>query len=277
MELSALTWNVFHGRDFPPDPALFTWRSWLFGVEERNETHVQVNRDLLDEFAGVLAAARWDVALLQELPPRWGQGLAAACGAEIELTLTSRNWLRSIRRPIAQWRPDLMGAWEGGANALLARGALGPSLRTAAIVLRGPPERRIVTFARLEPGLVVANLHASGPSPLAAEDTRAAAEAAMAWAGDDPLILGGDLNVTPSESEVFDELARRFGLRLPTGPHSIDHLLARGLDIIEPPNAWPDDEREVDADGHAIRLSDHAPVQGRFGLSRNRLRAAGSR
>ena len=66
MELSALTWNVFHGRDFPPDPALFTWRSWLFGVEERNETHVQVNRDLLDEFADVLAAARWDVALLQE-------------------------------------------------------------------------------------------------------------------------------------------------------------------------------------------------------------------
>jgi endonuclease/exonuclease/phosphatase family metal-dependent hydrolase len=277
MEISAITWNVFHGRDFPPDPALFTWRSWLFGVEERNETHVQVNRDLFDEFAGVLASARWDVTLLQELPPRWAHGLAAACGAEMELTLTSRNWLRSIRRPIAHRRPDLMGAWEGGANAILARGALGSRLGTEAIVLRGPPERRIVTFARLEPGVVVANLHASGPSPLAAEETRAAAEAAVDWAGDDPLILGGDLNVTPTESEVFDELARRFGLRTPTGPHSIDHLLARGLDILEPPTAWPDDEREVAADGHAIRLSDHAPVQARFGLGHNRLRAAGSR
>jgi endonuclease/exonuclease/phosphatase family metal-dependent hydrolase len=266
MEISALTWNVFHGRDFPPDPALFTWRSWLFGVEERNETHVQVNRDLFDEFAGVLAAARWDVALLQEVPPRWAHGLAAACGAEMELTSTSRNWLRSIRRPIAQRRPDLMGAWEGGANAILVRGALGSRLGSEAVVLRGPPERRIVTFARLEPGVVVGNLHASGPSPLAVEDTRAAAEAAVGWAGDDPLILGGDLNVTPIESEVFDELAHRFGLRAPTGPHSIDHLLARGLEILVPPTAWPDDEREVAADDRAIRLSDHAPVQARFGF-----------
>ncbi len=277
MEISAITWNVFHGRDFPPDPALFTWRSWLFGVEERNETHIQVNRDLFDEFAGVLATARWDVAMLQELPPRWAQGLAAACGAEMELTLTSRNWLRSIRRPIAQRRPDLMGAWEGGGNAILARGALGSRLGAAAVVLRGPPERRIVTFARLEPGVVVANLHASGPAHLAAEDTRAAAEAAVGWAGDDPLILGGDLNVTPTESVVFDELARRFGLRAPTGPQSIDHLLARGLEILDPPTAWPDEEREVAADDHAIRLSDHAPVQARFGLDRNRLRATGSR
>jgi hypothetical protein len=264
MEILAITWNVFHGRDFPPDPALFTWRSWLFGVEERNETHVQVNRDLFDEFAGVLATARWDVALLQELPPRWAHRLAAACNAELELTLTSRNWLRSIRRPIAQRRPDLMGAWEGGANAILARGALGPRLGSAAVVLRGPPERRIVTFARLEPGVVVANLHASGPSPLAAEDTRAAAEAAVGWAGDDPLIVGGDLNVTPTESGIFDELSRRFGLRGPTGPHSIDHLLARGLEILEPPTAWPDDAREVAAGDRAIRLSDHPPVQALF-------------
>ena len=95
--IDAITWNVFHGRDFPPDPGLFTWRSWLFGIEERNATHVQVNRDLFDEFADVLNAAQWDVALLQELPPRWAYRLAARCGADMQLTLTSRNWLRSIR------------------------------------------------------------------------------------------------------------------------------------------------------------------------------------
>jgi endonuclease/exonuclease/phosphatase family metal-dependent hydrolase len=269
MEFSALTWNLFHGRDFPPDPALFTWRSWLLGTEERNATHVQVNRDLFREFAGVLAAARWDVALLQELPPRWAHRLASACGADMQLTLTSRNWLRSVRRPIAQRRPDLMGAWEGGANAILARNTLRSRLGAKEIALRGRPERRIVTLARLDPGLVVANIHASGPSPLAAEDTRMAAEAAVNWAGEDPVILGGDFNVTPSESGVFDELARRFGLDRPTGPHAIDHVLARGLEIVEPPAAWPEEAREVSAGDVAIRLSDHAPVEARFAWPRS--------
>jgi endonuclease/exonuclease/phosphatase family metal-dependent hydrolase len=264
MEFSAITWNLFHGRDFPPDPGLFTWRSWLLGIEERNATHLQVNRDLFGEFATVLAAARWDVALLQEVPPRWAYRLARACGADMQLTLTSRNWLRSLRRPVADRRPDLMGAWEGGANAILARGALRSRLGAKEIVLRGRPERRMVTLARLDPGLVVANLHASGPSPLAAEDTRMAAEAAIGWAGEDPVILGGDLNVTPDESDVFDELERRFGLVQPTGPHAIDHLLARGLELIDPPAAWPDQAREVPAGDLAIRLSDHPPVEARF-------------
>jgi len=267
MQFTAITWNVFHGRDFPPDPALFTWRSWLLGIEERNATHEQVNRDLFSEFAGVLAEAEWHVALLQELPPRWAYRLADTCGADMQLTLTSRNWLRSIRRPIAQRLPDLMGAWEGGANAILARGALRSRLGSKEVVLRGPPERRIVTFARLDPNLVVGNIHASGPSPLAAEDTREAAEAAVNFAGDDPLILGGDFNVTPDESDVYDELRRRFGLHPPTGPHAIDHLLARGLDVVEPPTAWPEAAREVPAGERAIRLSDHAPVQGRFEYS----------
>jgi endonuclease/exonuclease/phosphatase family metal-dependent hydrolase len=267
MEISAITWNVFHGRDHPPDPALFTWRSWLLGIEERNATHVQVNRDLFDEFADVLAAADWDVALLQELPPRWAHRLARACGADMQLTLTSRNWLRSIRRPIAERRPDLMGAWEGGANAILARGALRSRLGSKEVVLRGRPERRMVTLARLDPGVVIANIHASGPSPAAAEDTRMAAEAAASWAGDDPLIFGGDLNVTPDESGVFDELARRFDLRPPTGPHAIDHLLSQGLEILEPPTAWPDEARQVPDGDRAIRLSDHAPVRARFAWS----------
>jgi endonuclease/exonuclease/phosphatase family metal-dependent hydrolase len=269
MELSAITWNLFHGRDFPPDPALFTWRSWLFGIDERNATHVQVNRDLVDEFAGVLATARWEAALLQELPPRWAYRLARACGADMQLTLTSRNWLSSIRRPIAERRPDLMGAWEGGANAILARGALRSRLGAKEVVLRGPPERRMVTLARLDPGLVVANIHASGPSSLAAEDTRMAAEAAVGWAGDDPLILGGDFNVTPSESGVFNELARRFGLERPTGTRAIDHLLARGLEIVEAPATWPPEAREVPAGDRAIRLSDHAPVQARYAWSKS--------
>ncbi|MGB7589566.1 MAG: hypothetical protein WBM00_12770, partial [Solirubrobacterales bacterium] len=66
MEFTAICWNLFHGRDFPPDPALLTWRSRLLGISERNSTHIQVNRNLLPEFASLLAGAEWDVALLQE-------------------------------------------------------------------------------------------------------------------------------------------------------------------------------------------------------------------
>ena len=51
MKLRAITWNLFHGRDFPPDPALLTWRSRLLRISERNATHLQVNRSLLPEFA----------------------------------------------------------------------------------------------------------------------------------------------------------------------------------------------------------------------------------
>ena len=58
MEFTAIAWNLFHGRDFPPDPALRTWRSRLLRLDERNETHVQVNRDLTAEFATLLAGSR---------------------------------------------------------------------------------------------------------------------------------------------------------------------------------------------------------------------------
>ena len=41
----------------------------------------------------MLAGAEWDVALLQECPPRWARPLADACEAATHRVLTSRNWL----------------------------------------------------------------------------------------------------------------------------------------------------------------------------------------
>ena len=84
VEFTAISWNLFHGRDFPPDPALRTWRSRLLRITERNATHVQVNRDLRAEFAAMLAGWEWDVALLQECPPRWSGRWPRACGAEAQ-------------------------------------------------------------------------------------------------------------------------------------------------------------------------------------------------
>ena len=265
MEIGAITWNLFHGRDFPPDPALYTWRSRLRRVTERNATHVQVNRELFREFAEALCAARWDVALLQECPPRWSAALAAACKASAQRSLTSRNWLGPVRGMLARWNPDLLGSWEGGSNLTLLRGVGADGLLDRReLVLRRRPERRTMAFARLDSGLCVANLHASTSPRLAAAEVRRAAETAVAWAGESPLILGGDFNLRPGQTQLFEELAPRFGLSAPTGPDSIDHILGRGLEIVDPPSAWPPEARELPSEGLRLRLSDHAPVEARL-------------
>jgi endonuclease/exonuclease/phosphatase family metal-dependent hydrolase len=286
VEFTAVSWNLFHGRDFPPDPALFTWRSRLLGIEERNETHVQVNRELVAEFAEVLAAAEWDVALLQECPPRFAAPLAEACRAEAHRVLTSRNSLAPLRTFIARRNPDLIASGEGGSNLTLVRSPFRCALsghephkahRKEGVVERrelaihaGRPERRAMAFTRVAIGaatsICIANLHATNDRPdLATADVLCAAETATEWAGGSPLLFGGDLNLRPAEDPAaFKALRERFGLDGPTHPRAIDHLLARNLEIAEAPRSLPPERRELIRDGLRLRLSDHAPVRARF-------------
>jgi endonuclease/exonuclease/phosphatase family metal-dependent hydrolase len=262
-----LTWNLFHGRDFPPDPDLLTWRSRLLRISERNESHVQVNRDLRAEFAAVLAAAEWDAALLQECPPRFARHLADACAAEAHRVLTSRNSLGRLRAAAARVNPDLIASVEGGSNLTLVResGPLGGIAERRGIEIHaGRPERRAMALTRTGSGIVLANLHASAHDPaLASADVLGAAAAAAELAGPAPLVFGGDLNLRPAESpETFARLERRFGLRGTTAPRAIDHILSRGLERSGPVRVWRGEAREVDGGrGRAIRLSDHAPVE----------------
>jgi endonuclease/exonuclease/phosphatase family metal-dependent hydrolase len=269
VQFTAIAWNLFHGRDFPPDPALFTWRSRLLRVSERNSTHVQVNRELLDEFATVLAAAPWDVALLQEAPPRFAAPLAEACGAEAHRVLTSRNGLGALRAAAARLNPDLIASGEGGSNLTLVRrgGALGGIVERRELAIHeGRPERRAMALTRTASGVCVADLHAtSNVPPMAVADVLLAARAALDFAGEAPLLFGGDLNLRPRQNpEVFAELAERHGLSGPTAPDAIDHLLARGMTVLTQPARWEPEQREIDQDGLALRLSDHAPVQAGF-------------
>jgi endonuclease/exonuclease/phosphatase family metal-dependent hydrolase len=270
MEFTALTWNLFHGRDYPPDPRLRTWRSRLLRIEERNATHVQVNRDLSAEFAQLLAAAEWDVALLQECPPRFAEPLAAACGAEWHRALTSRNSLGPLRTLLARQNPDLIASGEGGSNLTLVRvpGKLGGIAERREIAIHeGGPERRSLAFVRTASGLCIANLHATNDWPrLAEEDVLRAAQAASEWAGGSPLVFGGDLNLRPArQPRIFARLGAEFGLASPvTAPEAIDHVLCRGLEVVEPPLSWPPEKRELRVEGRALRLSDHAPVQATF-------------
>jgi endonuclease/exonuclease/phosphatase family metal-dependent hydrolase len=231
-----------------------------------------VNRPLFEEFAGWIAQSPWRVAFLQEAPPRWFEALARRAGAHGTLALTSRNLGAPLRRAIAELNPDLIASNEGGSNQLLLRppGRIRDVRRETLALL---PERRVMQFARLELGegrrLCAANLHASAGLPRAASaEVERAAEQAVAWAGADPLVFGGDLNLRPkSEPHVFEVLRDRFGLAAPTGPNAIDHLLARGLEAVEPPARLAPEDREVAGPGGLrIRLSDHAPVLATFGM-----------
>jgi endonuclease/exonuclease/phosphatase family metal-dependent hydrolase len=268
--LRVLSWNLYHGRDFPPDPALFTLRSRLLRRTERNETHVQVNRPLLDEFAEVLNGLEWDVALLQEVPPRWFGELRHRTGASGVRALTSRNLVPPVQGVLADLNPDLIASWEGGSNQILARAPARIAAHRELTIARRP-ERRSMHWARLErpggPALCATNLHATAGRPAqASPEVLAAAEAAVAWSGETPLVFGGDLNLRPvAEPGTFELLEERFGLREPTAPDAIDHVLVRGLAIAESPRRLAPERRELTGrDGRRLRLSDHRPIAARF-------------
>ncbi len=275
MDVRVLSWNLFHGRDHPPESELLTWRSRLLRVTERGAEHAQVNRDLLRQFAATIAAADWDVALLQECPPRWAERLATESGADAHLVPTSRNlpYLRRAQSLAATWSPDLIASWEGGSNLTLVRAqgsSPAPITERRSLRLATRPERRLMAFTRLGSGLCVANLHASAAREAAERELIAAGRAAREWAGGGPLVLGGDFNLRPALSgHVFARLADELGLAAPTGERIIDHVLVADLDVAEPPSQWPAERREVPDPtatgvGLPIRLSDHAPVAARF-------------
>jgi endonuclease/exonuclease/phosphatase family metal-dependent hydrolase len=268
--MRVLSWNLYHGRDFPPGEGLFTLRSRLLRVTERGETHVQVNRPLLHEFAGWIGDSEWDVALLQETPPLWFRHLGERARANGVRVLTSRNVVPHVQRFAANVNPDLIASWEGGSNQIFVR-APGRIVEHRKFTLTFRPEQRRMIWARvvLASGetVCVANLHASAGLPVkASAEVLAAAAHAVEWSAGDPLVFGGDTNLRPRRTPApFAELRERFGLGDPTGPNAIDHILARGLRVVERPRRLPPEERELTVEGSLrLRLSDHAPVIAEF-------------
>jgi endonuclease/exonuclease/phosphatase family metal-dependent hydrolase len=247
----ALTWNLFHGRDTPVE--------------------VDYKRSLHGEFAALLARFDWDVALLQEAPPRWFQELAFSAGAQGRVLKTSRNQLGLLRGFIADRLPDLIKSGEGGSNQTLFRAPWSVA-EEQALTLARIPERRRMLWLRLQHAdgatVCVANMHASAHNPArAAEELAEAAKAAGEWAGTRALILGGDFNVPPAEQPwIYDELAAD-GFTAPTGDGQIDHLLVRGMTVAEPARQLPAERRDVTVGAAPrVRLSDHAVVVAAFEL-----------
>jgi hypothetical protein len=272
-----MTWNLFHGRDWPPEPPLqVRGHKGNFRRGPRlGEDYEQTNWDLFDEFAAFISKIDWDVALFQECPPSWSTRrrglwppnmLGTACGADAHRALSGRNWLQPLTSLIGRLRPDLLGAWEGGSNTTLVRSAAGPIAERRREVLTRRPELRVMALTRLASGLCVANLHVSTKQPSAERELVDGARRALEFAGSSPLIFGGDLNVRPKTSGIFDVLERDYGLAPRTAPDRLSHLLVRGLEVVEHPAALPPEARDIvdPATGRLIRLSDHNPVIGKF-------------
>lgn len=210
MRVRILTWNLKHGRSVPGS-----------------------GRDLFDQFCSALAGWDWEVALLQEVPPWWPVDLARATGSTQRHVLTSRNALLGVRRVIATRWPDTVKSNGGGCNAILVRRGLITAHRARLVSL--VPERRLVHAVRLG-GVWLANVH-SGASQ---RQARLSAAASAAWAGPDPVVLGGDFNLHLFSLEGFEW----------AGGYGVDHVFVRGM-------ARPIAAVEVLDSGP---LSDHPPV-----------------
>ncbi len=215
MALRVLSWNLLHGRADPP-----------------------AGRYLLEDFSRALAGWSWDVALLQEVPPWWPAELGERLGASSRRVLTSRNSMLALRRVLAIRWPDVIKSNGGGANAILVRSEEIVEHRT--LRLRTLPERRRLQAVRLNSGLWVGNLHATVRDDAAARAEAAlAARTLLAWAEDQPAVLGGDFNVRGLTLAGFEL----------TAVCDVDMVFARGLGTLAPVQ-MPD----------RGQLSDHAPL-----------------
>jgi endonuclease/exonuclease/phosphatase family metal-dependent hydrolase len=289
-----LTWNLFHGRDGDPEAGP-TWASTLLRRPVAVGDRLHLNRRLLGPMARVLARAEPDLCLLQEVPPRAVRDLARALRADAVWALTGpRLGPPGPRARLGAGNADLWRTHEGNANAVL----VGPRLRRVPGSARAPfhlgareklgivrslglrpgealswlaEPRRLVAVRVRTPGgveLLAACLHAhgGGPPEVVALELRRAAALALAEAGDAPLVLGGDLNARrPGDAGILDELGRMgLGGTEEALGLDIDRILARGLEVVDPPRRLPRTSREVVARGRGrewrVLLSDHDPV-----------------
>lgn len=207
MPMTVATWNLFHGRTQPPTRA-----------------------DLTAAFGAALDGAAWDVVGLQEVPTWWPVALGRATGASVRSVRTSlwRASCPGAQAAVHRRDPEWIGVHGAAVNALLVRPDAGRIDQHRAAVLRRAPQRRTLHAVRLvRPGgrgIWIANVHTHNkPERSAAADLRLALRIAAAWAGDERLVLLGDLNLTHPHG-----LARVEGFEHLHG-HRVDHVLGRGL------------------------------------------------
>ncbi len=251
------TWNVFHGNASPPG-----------------------RRAHLEEMVRLASDDKPDVLCLQELPVWALRRLGDWSGMQAFGAVAARPRLRSaeLGRTVTQRHHGLFrSVVTGQANAILLRPGLRAlsadsivlnPLRVRRLVarelaldrlarLRWANDRRVCHAVRTE-AVTVATLHISNVRDARIRDAellRAATFADTFAAPTDVLVLAGDFNVRPWESEVLEQLAGpEWGFSAPIG--GIDQILVRGAWSGEP-KSWPEERRRL----NGRLLSDHSPLE----------------
>lgn len=256
--LLVVTWNLFHGRTVPPSGEAY-----------------------LEEMVGLIAAAAPGVACLQELPVWALERLERWSGMRPIPAVTMPALGGALASRLTERAPDrLRSGLTGQANAILVAPSL--DVRETAVIPLNPrgfrrreaqrmrlpggvrgawgQNRRVAQVIRIGAGersVAVANTHLTrlaDSRPAEAELERALAYAAGFARPGEPLVLCGDLNLTPSSSAVLAGVA---ALGFSPPQPGIDQILARGLRLVRDPAPWPDARRRR----CTSLLSDHAPVE----------------
>ena len=249
------SWNLFHGNSFPPS-----------------------RRSHLEEMVRLVTADRPDVLALQEVPV-WALGrLVEWTGMKVFGAVARRSHLGPVpitgglgRRLTSLDHGRLRSAFSGQGNAILLGEGLEATLHETVTLnpawfrreharrlgldlvarLAWAKERRICQAVRLEQGLVVANLHASGSlgdERIPGAELVRGVELAQSLARErDVVVIAGDFNCRAGQIVLN-------GYSEP-GP-GIDHIAVRGA-TPSPLRVWRDDLRRR----NGLLLSDHAPVE----------------
>jgi endonuclease/exonuclease/phosphatase family metal-dependent hydrolase len=258
------SWNVFHGRSYPPGAV-----------------------DFLEAAVRLASTDRPDALCLQEVPPwaldRLSEWTGMQCFGDVvrrpsfgPVPLTP-----SLGRRLTSLNPTLLrSAFSGQANAILVRPELlahehrsrclssaevrrflGPRPEARHVRHGWGRERRCCQAVRLtlrdgRPALV-SNLHAtchtSGPRLAELELQHAVAWLDSLARPGDVLVVAGDFNLDAASSPLFASLARRGFSAAGAG---IDHVLVRGA-VVSPVVSWAPGRRRLSG----ALLSDHAPVE----------------
>ena len=120
----------------------------------------------------MIAGAGWDVALLQECPPRWPTRWRGAATPPPTVCSPRATGSPRFALALATCNPDLIASNEGGSNLTLVRhGSPRPDRRAARAGLRQRrPERRMMAFTRTS---AAASASRTCTPPAVPADTRA--------------------------------------------------------------------------------------------------------
>lgn len=192
-------------------------------------------RAYLRQMIELVTRDRPDVVCLQELPVWSLRHLRRWSGMHAVGAIARRPRLPILARPVtALHHGRLHAAVTGEADAILSQR---PAADLGATVVSDDGLRRIAHAVELD-GLTVVNFHIDGdPEQL---------DRVVALAGE-PSVVAGDTNLRGRPVEGFSAPIRG----------SLDQIYVRGLEVLEPPYAWPVERRTLDG----VVLSDHAPIE----------------